>query len=445
MSSPIITIEHLSKRYIIGHQHNRHDGLRHRIEGAARAPWRWAKNLWQYRSANSNLQSSSSGLPSPMSHLPSSRATREEFWALKDVSFEVKQGEVVGIIGRNGAGKSTLLKILSRITEPTEGRVRIKGRVASLLEVGTGFHPELTGRENIFLNGAILGMSKAEIKRKFDEIVAFSEIEKFLDTPVKRYSSGMYVRLAFAVAAHLEPEILIVDEVLAVGDAQFQKKCLDKMDDEARAGRTVILVTHTMPTVEALCDRAILLAGGSVFMIGKTSQVVGNYLGSGDQVASQSILSEHPGRQNGATPLMTAVELVSESGALSSSFPMGSSISVSVRFRAEANPLQPVLGVQVKDDRGVAVLGVNNRFIPGYEFRERVGFGCIICHLERIPLMPGRYYIDLYFGDAHKDHDIVHEAIYFEVVPQDVFRSGKLPPAGAGPIFWPAKWTLRAG
>src|SRR5208337_2757081 len=184
---------------------------------------------------------------------------KEEFWALRDVSFEIKPGEVVGIIGRNGAGKSTLLKILSRITEPTSGRIRIRGRVASLLEVGTGFHQELTGRENIFLNGAILGMSKVEIKRKFDEIVAFSEIEKFLDTPVKRYSSGMYVRLAFSVAAHLEPEILIIDEVLAVGDAAFQKKCLGKLDDVKREGRTVLVVSHQMQVIHATCKRAILL------------------------------------------------------------------------------------------------------------------------------------------------------------------------------------------
>ena len=201
----------------------------------------------------------------------------EEFWALKDVSFEVKRGEVVGIIGRNGAGKSTLLKILSRITEPSEGRVTIKGRVASLLEVGTGFHPELTGRENIYLNGAILGMSRAEIRRKFDEIVAFAEVEHFLDTPVKRYSSGMYVRLAFAVAAHLEPEILIVDEVLAVGDAEFQKKCLGKMDHVAKQGRTVILITHQMNQIRNLCDRCNWLDRGRVRASGPSLEVIGSY------------------------------------------------------------------------------------------------------------------------------------------------------------------------
>lgn len=202
----------------------------------------------------------------------------EEFWALKDVSFEVKQGETMGIIGSNGAGKSTLLKVLSRITEPTKGRITLQGRVASLLEVGTGFHPELTGRENIFLNGAILGMTRTEIKRKFDEIVSFAEIAAFLDTPVKRYSSGMYVRLAFAVAAHLEPEILIVDEVLAVGDAQFQKKCLGKMDDVARTGRTVLFVSHQMTAIMSLCQKAIFLNEGSVRTIGITENVVNEYL-----------------------------------------------------------------------------------------------------------------------------------------------------------------------
>ncbi|MGA7750586.1 MAG: ABC transporter ATP-binding protein, partial [Gallionella sp.] len=204
--------------------------------------------------------------------------THEEFWALKDVSFDIQQGDRVGIIGRNGAGKSTLLKILSRITEPTSGRVSIKGRVASLLEVGTGFHPELSGRENIFLNGAILGMSKAEIKKKFDEIVAFAEVEKFLDTPVKRYSSGMYVRLAFAVAAHLEPEILVVDEVLAVGDAQFQKKCIGRMDEVSRHGKTVLFVSHNFPAVQRLCNKGILLESGKVKNQGEVSIILSQYM-----------------------------------------------------------------------------------------------------------------------------------------------------------------------
>lgn len=217
----------------------------------------------------------------------------EEFWALKDINFEVKRGDVVGIIGRNGAGKSTLLKILSRITEPSTGRVVLDGRVASLLEVGTGFHPELSGRENIYLNGAILGMRRAEIKRKFDEIVAFAEIDKFLDTPVKRYSSGMYVRLAFAVAAHLEPEILVVDEVLAVGDVEFQRKCLDKMKDVAGGGRTVLFVSHSMPAVRALCQSSILLARGSLQCFDRTASVIEAYLQNNDANHCTIVWDEH--------------------------------------------------------------------------------------------------------------------------------------------------------
>jgi lipopolysaccharide transport system ATP-binding protein len=258
--SSVISVENLSKKYIIGHQKQGHTNLRDLLTDGAK------------RFTNKLIH--------PFAP-PADDPTHEEFWALKDVSFDIKQGDRVGIIGRNGAGKSTLLKILSRITEPTSGRISIKGRVASLLEVGTGFHPELTGRENIFLNGAILGMSKAEIKRKFDEIVAFAEVERFLDTPVKRYSSGMYVRLAFAVAAHLEPEILIVDEVLAVGDAQFQKKCIGKMEEVGNEGRTVIFVSHSMPTVTSLCSRAILLESGRVVKDGPTSEVVMHYYTSG--------------------------------------------------------------------------------------------------------------------------------------------------------------------
>lgn len=253
MADSIIKVEHLSKSFVIAHEaKERYTSLRDVIA-------QQAKQMLGRR--------------------PRNTGTREEFWALNDVSFEIAQGDRVGIIGRNGAGKSTLLKILSRITEPTKGRIEINGRVASLLEVGTGFHPELTGRENIFLNGAILGMSRAEIRAKFDEIVAFAEVEKFLDTPVKRYSSGMYVRLAFAVAAHLEPEILVVDEVLAVGDAQFQKKCLGKMQDVSnQQGRTVLFVSHNMGLISQLCQKAILLKAGSLIQFDSTRNVIDNYV-----------------------------------------------------------------------------------------------------------------------------------------------------------------------
>src|ERR1700726_2621507 len=250
MSNNIIIVENLSKRYLLGHREpQQHATFREMLTQEAKNFARKAIDLAHGREIVQGDEV-------------------EEFWALKDVNFEVQKGDVLGIIGRNGAGKSTLLKILSRITEPTRGRVAIRGRVASLLEVGTGFHPELTGRENIFLNGAVLGMTQREIRKKFDEIVAFAEVEKFLDTPVKHYSSGMYVRLAFAVAPHLESEVLIVDEVLAVGDAEFQKKCLGKMKDVGDHGRTVLFVSHNMQAVRSLCPRALLLDGGQVVVDG---------------------------------------------------------------------------------------------------------------------------------------------------------------------------------
>jgi len=269
--SEVVKVENLGKKYIIGHQKQRYgDSLRDAMTHTARSIWQRIRHPLSPNRESIDL---------------------EELWALKDINFEVQQGERLGIIGPNGAGKSTLLKVLSRITEPTTGKVRIKGRVSSLLEVGTGFHPELTGRENIFLNGAVLGMKKQEIKAKFDEIVAFAELERFLDTPVKRYSSGMYVRLAFAVAAHLEPEILIVDEVLAVGDAQFQKKCLGKMDDVAQEGRTVLFVSHNMQAVKQLCRIGILLKNGSIAYNGMATKAVEEYLHNDGASTSLSNLS----------------------------------------------------------------------------------------------------------------------------------------------------------
>ena len=305
MSNPVvISVENLGKNFRISHQAERQ----------------------RYVALRDVMADKFQRLFRPGNGQHGGRATTEDFWALQDVSFEVRQGEVVGIIGRNGAGESTLLKILSRITEPTKGRVRIKGRVASLLEVGTGFHPELTGRENIYLNGAILGMSRAEIKSKFDEIVTFAEVEKFLDTPVKRYSSGMYVRLAFAVAAHLEPEILIVDEVLAVGDAQFQKKCLGKMQDVSKGGRTVLFVSHNMAAVQALCGTAIYLQSGGVLGKGNVDHWVGEYLrasgGSQGKAVSVSFggtlslgaMTFSPNPVEAGKPLDFTIELISLEG-----------------------------------------------------------------------------------------------------------------------------------
>jgi lipopolysaccharide transport system ATP-binding protein len=290
MLETVISVENLGKCYRLRHKSSgeRYTTLRDVIARQAAAPFKAiGKRMWAGNRPNDS-HPRASGL--------SDNAT-ENFWALKDVSFDVKQGDVIGIIGRNGAGKSTLLKLLSRITEPTEGRIRLRGRVASLLEVGTGFHPELTGRENIYLNGSILGMSRAEIKAKFDEIVAFAEVERFLDTPVKRYSSGMYVRLAFAVAAHLEPEILIVDEVLAVGDAEFQKKCLGKMHDVATGGRTILFVSHNMQAVSVLCNRGMFFRAGSLEYTGTTKEAIDRYISSFSKADGQD---DDPDRRYGS-------------------------------------------------------------------------------------------------------------------------------------------------
>ncbi len=290
------------------------------------------------------------------------RPKREQddvFWALNDVSFEVKRGEVVGLIGRNGAGKSTLLKILSRIVEPTKGKARLRGRVASLLEVGTGFHPELSGRENIYLNGAILGMRRAEIDRKLDEIVAFSEIERFLDTPVKRYSSGMYVRLAFAVAAHLEPEILIVDEVLAVGDYAFQKKCLGKMHDVASGdGRTILFVSHNMGALNQLCDRGVLLENGSVTMIGPVDEVVNRYLKSG--LGQNSAMVEFP--EDPSKPCQfVSVEILHEDGSPTTDFSCDEPVRIRLRMRIREVGGGVFMSLQVLNLDGVRVLNSDIR------------------------------------------------------------------------------------
>ena len=368
MSETVISVENVSKRYVIGHKRNRRDGLRHVVEEAFRAPLMWFRSLRER-----------------------AKRQKEEFWALKDLSFEVKQGDVVGVIGPNGAGKSTLLKILSRITEPTTGRIRLNGRVASLLEVGTGFHPELTGRENIFLNGAILGMTKAEIERKFDEIVAFSEIEKFLDTPVKRYSSGMYVRLAFAIAAHLEPEILIIDEVLAVGDAQFQKKCLGKMGQIAQGGRTVLFVSHNMPAVRALCSKALLLHFGTVRAFGKVEPLVNQYL------AETGSMETH--RLTEPMPMGSALKLLSfdftpspvESGAL---------LRWSLEFSAQKPTVFNDLSVLINSSHSGRVALLDLRSL-GFPIRLATGqIWRVEGAIKSLPLVEGHYSVGLAVNTA---------------------------------------------
>ncbi len=372
----VIRAEGLGKKYIIGHQAGRESyvALRDVIARNARNLWRTTADVLKGR--------------------PSIEGDElEEFWALRDISFEVERGEVVGVIGRNGAGKSTLLKVLSRITEPTEGRVEIHGRVASLLEVGTGFHPELTGRENIYLNGAILGMTHAEIRRKFDEIVAFAEVERFLDTPVKRYSSGMYVRLAFAVAAHLEPEILIVDEVLAVGDAEFQKKCLGKMGEVAGEGRTVLFVSHNMPAVGSLCKSGILLERGAVVSEGSITNVVSHY-GTLSRPNTTPFSPDTLFERDRDTP-------VNEAGVRSVAMfdQTGKQVSFVESFRPVT--FRVVITVIVPSDTLSVVISINNSRgdrIAKFETSPKItpigllpGDYTVDCKIDALPLIPGEY------------------------------------------------------
>jgi lipopolysaccharide transport system ATP-binding protein len=402
MSDTVILVESLSKKYLLGSSGNS-DGLRHVVEHVATAPLRWLK----HRSAGLGTKANGNG---------AAKSSRE-FWALNKVSFDVRRGEVIGIIGRNGAGKSTLLKILSRITEQTTGRVEITGRVASLLEVGTGFHPELTGRENIFLNGAILGMNRREIRRKFDEIVAFAEVEKFLDTPVKRYSSGMYVRLAFAVAAHLEPEILIVDEVLAVGDAQFQKKCLGKMQDVARGGRTVLFVSHNMGTVTSLCSRALWMAAGQVHRTGAVRDVVNDYLSKGMasnyQVVSLREVSR-PSYVHDNRLRLDSIEWVTE-------VPLrhGEPAEALIRFTTNS-PVEGVsVGIGFSTIEGTRLLSYDTDFQDDYRpDLSKAQTKCVKLTIDSLPLGPAIYALDVgcRSGDTHA-LDYLPAVAQIEVIP----------------------------
>lgn len=355
-------------------------------------------------------------------------SVNEGFWALQDVSFEIKQGEAVGIIGKNGAGKSTLLKILSRITEPTKGRIEINGRVASLLEVGTGFHPELTGRENIFLNGTILGMTRREIKAKFDEIVDFSGVEKFIDTPVKYYSSGMYVRLAFAVAAHLEPEILIIDEVLAVGDAEFQKKCLDKMEDVTRNyGRTILYVSHSLWTVKRLCTVGIVLNKGKVQCIANAAEASEYYMNHLAKPVQKSTSAKTGRFRLGESGKRGMVEVrVYSEDVLSNTVYTGKRFRFEVDFRDDRKIKEVVLGFVVKNGLGKEIMGVNNRHCGQVLFDEPVSEGTVITEFDYCPLYgDGTYSVDLYFGDSEVNYDTVEDAFAFTLKPIDAYGSGR--------------------
>jgi lipopolysaccharide transport system ATP-binding protein len=372
----VIRVSGLSKKYLIGHNTVR-DGystLREIISGQARAFVRSTTDLMR-------------GTPNIAGD------EIEEFWALKDLNFEVRRGEVVGVIGRNGAGKSTLLKVLSRITEPTDGRVEIRGRVATLLEVGTGFHPELSGRENIFLNGAVLGMTRSEIRRKFDEIVAFAEVDKFLDTPVKRYSSGMYVRLAFAVAAHLEPEILIIDEVLAVGDIEFQKKCLGKMSQVAGDGRTIIFVSHNMPSVAALCQTGVWLSDGRIAAHDEVARVLESYLSASTATSTDraaGVLYSSATAQSNASPRILRVEMLDGEGHMTTVFDHAASmhIRLTIAVRPGERDVAALVYLCSSDGRKLAKFETD----PNKVRIQGIGDSIVVaCSIAAVPLLPGQY------------------------------------------------------
>jgi lipopolysaccharide transport system ATP-binding protein len=356
------------------------------------------------------------------------KSKSEPFWALKDVSFEIKRGEVVGIIGRNGAGKSTLLKILSRITEPTEGFAEIHGRVGSLLEVGTGFHPELTGRENVFLNGAILGMRRVEIEAKFDEIVAFAEVEKFIDTPVKHYSSGMYLRLAFSVAAHLEPEILIVDEVLSVGDASFQSKCLARVRDIGNLGRTVVLVSHDMTAVSHLASKVILLEVGRVSRYGEPQDVISYYLASAKGLESN--IETRTDRQGDGLLKITKIEFADCAGDKINVFESGQTVQIAIHYSHALPALTPsdiALDIRFVDAMGHPITTVSTRFIPTDSRSKLEATGVLVCYIPELLLAEEHYWLDLWLAYRGAMSDYITRACEINVIGRDVFGCGQAP------------------
>jgi lipopolysaccharide transport system ATP-binding protein len=416
MSDTAIRAEKLSKKYSLGAAKVHHNTLRDHLVGSI-------KSLFKKEQR------------------PSRDASI--FWALQGVSLEIKKGEVVGIIGRNGAGKSTLLKILARITDPTTGVAEIHGRVGSLLEVGTGFHGELTGRENTYLNGAVLGMTKKEIDRKFDEIIAFAEVERFVDTPVKHYSSGMYLRLAFAVAAHLEPEILLIDEVLAVGDIAFQRKCLGKMGDVARQGRTILFVSHNMAAVESLCSTAYLLENGQLVESGTTKTVLDAYLSTIPTLCNTS-LEHRPDREGNGRLRFTDMELRSDEGVPTEVAQTGKTLLISVAYTSTSDTLKNVeMSIDIFAQNGQCMLMLNNE-MSGTNFESVPGVGRFSCRVERFPLSPGQYPITLFCRVNGIIADWVSAAVLLTVEPGDFYGTGRLPHATHGGFLIPQKWQIQS-
>ena len=411
---PIIRVHDLSKQYELGGLSHSYSTFRETIMEMARKP---------LRSLRQNGKTPT-------------------LWALKNVDFEVEPGEVLGIIGRNGAGKSTLLKILSRITEPTTGRVELYGRVASLLEVGTGFHPELTGRENIFLNGSLLGMVRHEIASKFDEIVEFAEVKKFIDTPVKRYSSGMYVRLAFAVAAHLEPEILVVDEVLAVGDSAFQKKCLGRMREVAVAGRTVLFVSHNMAAVSALCTKAMVLRQGEVeFPKGSVQEAVQTYLAQVSDI-TKTKLAARTDRQGSGKIRVTDFKCCDSQGNELEFLSTGQEVNFRIYYTSAAsNPGSVTVAIGITSQVGAFVSMLSNE-LAGDDFQTLGKEGYFVCRIKKLPLAPGSYTANLIIRSNEIIQDWIQEAVTLTVEPGDFYGTGRMPPQSHSGVLLEQEWSL---
>lgn len=423
MSDIVIKAEHLGKKYVIGHQDQKDSYLALRDVIAQKAHRLWNKT-----------RDMATGKPIIRGD------TLEEVWALKDVSFTIQRGDAVGIIGRNGAGKSTLLKVLSRITEPSSGRVTVKGRVASLLEVGTGFHPELTGRENIFLNGTILGMTRKEIHRKFDEIVAFADIEQFLDTPVKRYSSGMYVRLAFAVAAHLEPEILVVDEVLAVGDTAFQRKCLSKMGEVSHGGRTVLFVSHNMAAIQSLCRHAYLLDRGSVVCSGAATDVLSVYM----QSISPSVarpLGERPDRKGDGRVRLVSLSI--DSGEDAAPIRCSDSLRIQIGYTSPHQLRNASFIIGIYDQFSQPLFFMDSR-TAGWLPESLPATGVVTCITSPINITPGLCTVNIacMVGGVLADH--VKHAVRFDIEADDFYGTGKLPERPSSLCLLKQNWQVSA-
>src|SRR5262245_23405704 len=418
--TPAIRFENLSKRYHIGpNQAGGYRTLRESIMDTVKAPWHRLRRWAAGRAAEK---------PTPTAH-----------WALRDISFEVEPGEVLGIIGRNGAGKSTLLKVLSRITEPTRGRAELRGRVASLLEVGTGFHQELTGRENIYLNGAILGMTRREIDRKFDAIVAFAEVEKFLDTPAKRYSSGMYIRLAFAVAAHLDAEILFVDEVLAVGDAAFQKKCLDRLRAMSQAGETVLFVSHNMGTVASLCQKALVLEQGQVIGQGEAREQVRLYLNTLSQRCGTDVASRQDRGGNGQLRI-TDLSYHDGHGRPVERAMGGEPLTIRLGYRCRETVSTVDVTVWLCNEHGTNVAMLCNRF-TGDVLSQLGEEGSLDCHIPELALAPGSYLLNLQVVSGYENLDAVAGAARLDVEPGPFFATGRTPGGEHGTVLVRHHWS----